>query len=195
MKAERALTIIVITIALLVLSGIGLYADTGDDNDDTIPLHIQGHVGDIVFALNSNPDNNSCQDAQEIFFDEETSMRRTCRLEDMTFPSGNDVDDWYMYTTVINDCPLPEYPTSLNVSLYGEEDIERINVEVYDSCDGQPVAREQQTAPGDPTKRLLVEGINPDETYYIHVNVIDPPENGTLTYNLSVHERCWGVPE
>ncbi len=192
MKTMRILTLLVIAIALLYTSGIELYADTGDDSGDTIPFQNLDFDHDISGVLNSNPNNNSCQDALEIFSEEVTSTERSLVLEDLAFPNGNDVDDWYSYTTVVDDCPGSESPhLRLNMAM-DMEDRYRLRIEVYDSCGGQPIA-EGVTDPWTMSDWYIdVRDINPDETYYIHVNLIDPPENGVIRYTLKLFEKCYG---
>jgi hypothetical protein len=197
MKFTRALIYIAIAIIASGIFGSGINADTGDDSSERTQILSQDGISDRLSGLNSTPDNNSCQDAvdvMEVRTDWDMySEHNELKISGMMFTNGNDVDDWYIYTVWdIFDCPYPDEPYIIRIGLGSDiEDLDRLNVELYEECDGHPIAQGEEH-PADYIDEIQIDftSYEAGKTYYIHVNLIDPPESGAVTYNLYLQQYC-----
>ena len=119
----------------------------------------------------------------------------TTNVNDRTFHNGNNVDDWYAYTTHDLGCD-----TQLRVLVTSDK--AQIEVEVYDYCFRWPLATSMYQEVWDGfessieilsglEKDLTVRDVTPEFEYHIHVNVLNAPaEGGAITYDLTVIEEC-----
>ena len=113
------------------------------------------------------------------------------------FTKGSNVDDWYMYTT--HEACGTDYIKSLIVTV--SSDKPQIEVELYDDCNNWPIDSSIWTT-DTPTgvKSYQFSGLEKDvqagavpaaKTYYIHVNYLRPPDDGSgIKYSLDLIERC-----
>jgi len=122
-------------------------------------------------------------------------------VNDRKFHNGNNVDDWYLYTTHDLDCDVV-----LKVKVTSDKP--QIEVEIYEHCWQWPIDTsmyeeilvwgqdqpEIQILSG-LEKSVSVDNPSPNTGYLIHVNYLSPPEEGgPITYDLRVTEECIQVP-
>jgi hypothetical protein len=188
MKFLRILTLMAVTVALLFLSGIGTFANPGEDNVDA-----KGGFGQFIdqpmVAINSNSANNRCQDAEVIVGTAVSNVRWEYSEENIIFPSGNNVDDWFAYTTVDDDCPVGTTQVNFGVSITSD-DIDLLALTVYDDCGNWPLIMGETPWGHDNELGAVKSNVAAGVTYYIHVNLTDTPEDGWVSYDLTVSEQC-----
>jgi len=182
------------TFLLLMVVGTALLAENPPPPGDTPPQVFQQHA-----PTQLAPTNDSCRDAIEIAATQETEDSYVGSVTGKKFQNGNNVDDWYSYTTH-DTCP--NGTISLVVKL--TSDYPQTEVEIYDRCYRWPIAKSIYEEPffDNPggykfsglTKDLAVD-CEPNHTYYIHVNYLRPPEQGgAITYDLTIGEGCVEPP-
>ncbi len=192
MKVLRILTLLAVTIALLFLSGVGTFADPGEDDLDT-KQDIRHFADDLRYLLNSNTANNRCQDAEVIVGTAVTDLQWEYSEENIIFPSGNNVDDWYEYTTAAGDCPIGTTQVNFGVTITSD-DIDRLALAIYDNCGSWPFLKGETPWGQDDKLAAVKTNVGAGVTYYIHVNLTDAPEDGTVSYDLEVGEHCYIPP-
>lgn len=120
---------------------------------------------------------------------------------DKSFHNGNNVDDWYSYTTHDLECDS----TMLMVSLTSNQP--QTEIEIYQYCFNWPLESsmyEETIGFGEEgttitplsglDKTISIVDVLPNFTYYIHVNCLYRPDNyGSITYDLKIDEYC--LPE
>ncbi len=121
----------------------------------------------------------------------------TVSVYDKSFHNGNNVDDWYSYTTHDLECD-----TVLRVSLTSDQP--QTEIEIYQYCFNWPLESSMYAETIDfgeigttieplsgLNKEISIVDVLPDFTYYIHVNYLYPPDGGgSITYDLTIDEYC-----
>jgi hypothetical protein len=192
MKSLKILTLAATSLTLLFLVGVGSYAGPMKDSVEG-KQDFRHMADDMVRVFNSNAENNRCQDAEVITGEAVTDVQWEYTEESIIFPNGTNVDDWFAYTTVADNCPPDTTQVNFGVGITSD-DIDRLAVAVYEDCGSWPVVKGETAWGNEDELACVITDVDPGVTYYIHVNLIDAPESGNVIYDLRVGEHCFIPP-